>query len=136
MSEKIQGSCLCGQVRFELESNFSQFHLCHCEQCQKMSGSAHASNLFTAPDNIHWLSGETLIKRYNVPGRKLSNVFCAECGCRVPYLSQSGKALVVPAGCLDGDPKMQANDNIFWEERASWYDEALCSEKFAGFPAR
>jgi len=45
----VSGSCLCGQVTFESKDDFQQFHLCHCIQCQKATGSAHAANLFTAP---------------------------------------------------------------------------------------
>lgn len=131
---KIKGSCLCGQITFECDKAFSQFHLCHCTQCQKMSGSAHASNLFTHPGNILWLSGEALVKRYDVEGRTLTNAFCSQCGCGVPYVSGSGNYLVVPAGCLDESPDILADDNIFWDERASWYDDALTTPKFSGFP--
>ena len=36
-----RGSCLCGKVTFEIEGNFEQFFLCHCERCRKDTGSAH-----------------------------------------------------------------------------------------------
>ncbi|WP_115717560.1 GFA family protein [Gallaecimonas mangrovi] len=130
----IHGSCLCGQVSFELENRFSQFHLCHCSQCQKATGSAHASNLFTSPDNIHWLTGSDFVSRYDVPGRTISNAFCRHCGSALPYVSGSGKALVVPAGCLDDTPAITPEDNIFWAEKAPWYEAALASPHFAGFP--
>lgn len=131
---ELTGNCLCGEVTFKLANNFQQFHLCHCTQCQKATGSAHASNLFTAPDNIEWLSGEQQILRYDLPGRTISNAFCATCGSPVPYLSQSGQALVVPAGSLNQTPGMTAQDNIFWAERADWYDKAKEAPTFDEFP--
>lgn len=130
----VTGSCLCESVAFECENSFTQLHLCHCIQCQKVTGSAHASNLFIAPNKIKWLKGESLIKRYDVPNRSISSAFCTECGCGVPYLSGSGNALVVPAGCLDGTPNIEAQDNIFCDEKAKWYDKAINAQKFPKLP--
>ena len=133
---KISGGCLCGAVSFELDDNFQQFNLCHCKQCQRATGSAHASNLFTRPGNIRWTKGEDCVKRFDVPGRIISNAFCVECGSGLPYVSKSGESLIVPAGILDAtfncSPK---KGNIFWAERADWYDEALVAEHHDGFPA-
>jgi hypothetical protein len=129
---KITGGCLCGKVTFELENEFRHFHLCHCTHCQKTTGSAHAFNLFTDQTNITWLSGKDLIKRYDVPDRMISKAFCSECGCGVPYISKSGKSLVVPAGSLNESHGMLPQDNIFWSERADWYDAAL--EEAKQFP--
>jgi hypothetical protein len=46
MSNTYSGSCLCGEIRFEIEGEFERFYLCHCEYCRKDTGSAHAANLF------------------------------------------------------------------------------------------
>lgn len=131
---KISGSCLCGKVSFESENDFNQFHLCHCIQCQKTTGSAHASNLFTSPNNINWLSGFDLVKRFDVPGRSISKAFCTECGCGVPYLSGTGNALVIPAGCLDSPPNIAPQDNIFCSEKVDWYEKAINATSYEKFP--
>lgn len=130
----ISGSCLCGKVTFECHDKFEQFHLCHCAQCQKISGSAHVSNLFSKPDNIKWLSGVELVKRFDVSGKYISNCFCSECGCAVPYVSGSGNALIVPAGCLDQAPSIDPQDHIFCSEKATWYEQAIDAPKFDKFP--
>tara|TARA_R110002060_G_scaffold77825_2_gene89775 strand:+ start:417 stop:692 length:276 start_codon:yes stop_codon:yes gene_type:complete len=90
--------------------------------------------LFTDVDNIVWLTGEAIIKRFNVPGRSISNAFCSECGSAVPYKSLSGKALVVPAGSLDSEPHIQPLSHIFYAERASWYDSITACKKFDSMP--
>ena len=130
----VSGSCLCGKVAFESKDDFQQFHLCHCIQCQKATGSAHAANLFTAPENIKWLSGKQLVKRFDLPGRTISNAFCMECGGAVPYLSLSGNSLIIPAGCLDTPVSIAPQDNIFCSEQAEWYQEAITAHKFDKFP--
>ena len=131
--ENIKGSCLCGTVKFEIVNDFQQFQLCHCLQCQKTTGSAHASNLFTSAANITWLSGKDSIIRYDVEGRRISNCFCNTCGSRVPFTSLSGEILAVPAGTLDGVPSIAAQANIFWPERAQWYDDAIKAKHYDEF---
>ena len=123
MAKMIGGGCLCGEVRFEIEDAFEHFQLCHCTQCQRTTGTAHASNLFTQASKIRWLAGEDKTKRYDVPGRRISNAFCTECGSRVPWLSLSGEIIAVPAGALDEAPAIEPKANIFWPERARWYDQ-------------
>jgi len=135
MSNKISGGCLCGAVTYEVDNDFNGFYFCHCQQCRKITGSAHASNLFTRPDAIKWTTGEEYKKQFNYPDRDFTVVFCSECGCGLPFVTKSGKALLVPAGSLDSPPNIQPNDNIFWAERASWYDDGKLANKCDGFPS-
>ena len=132
---KITGNCLCGEVEFELDGDFQYLNLCHCKQCQRATGSAHASNLFTDPGNIRWTKGEDSVRRYDVPDRVISNAFCATCGSGLPYISKSGNSLVVQAGALN-DPisKTTPMRNIYCSERADWYDECLAAEHYDTFP--
>ena len=130
LAESVNGSCLCGGVTFTIKNNFEQFHFCHCVQCQKTTGSAHASNLFVAPSAITWVSGTEDVTRYDLPGRRISNAFCKLCGSRVPYLSLSGETLVVPAGTLEGTLSMSPRANIFWPEKAHWYQEGIQAPQY------
>ncbi|MCE0492931.1 GFA family protein [Vibrio salinus] len=133
MTKVITGGCMCGAVKFELEDDFSQFFLCYCEQCRKMTGSANASNLFTRTDNITWLQGKEFTKRYEHPDRRFSKVFCTECGSGLPYESKSGKALIVPAGSLDCEPEKKPDAQIFCKEQAEWHKEGIHAPKFSAF---
>lgn len=134
MVDNISGGCLCGAVTYSVENKFSAFHFCHCEQCRKITGSSHASNLFAKVDAIEWFSGLDNIKRFDYPNRGFTKAFCGECGSGVPFVSLSGKVLLVPAGSLNESPHLLPEDNIFWVERASWFDKGIYAECFDGFP--
>jgi hypothetical protein len=123
MNQEINGSCLCGQVKYVVTGPFDQFHICHCSQCRRSTGSAHACNIFTTKDRLHWISGEALTKRYDPeePG-VISKAFCTHCGSLVPYISASSGRLIIPAGGLQQDPGIRPEDNIYWPDRADWYD--------------
>ena len=134
MSRRLTGGCVCGAVRFSLEDDFSHFFFCHCQQCRKMSGSSHASNLFTRTDNLVWEQGEDQTVRYDYPGRTFTRVFCRHCGSGLPYVSQSGKSLVVPAGCLEQEPSKMPDAQIFCAEQTQWFKAGMAARHFDGFP--
>lgn len=134
MKDKLKGACLCGSVTFRVASDFRAFFQCHCKQCQQLSGSAFAANLFTRPDNIEWLSGEEHVIRYQHPTRTFANAFCRICGASVPYLVDNGKSLIVPAGSLVDDLSIVPQANLFRSEQACWLQGGLQARNFDRFP--
>lgn len=126
MTASINGACLCGKVRFRVSGPFEAFHLCHCSQCRRSTGSAHAANIFAGAEQIEWLAGEDMIKRYTPDEADvISKCFCTNCGSLVPYTSLKSGKLIIPAGSLAEAPGIDPQDNIFWRDRADWYDAGL-----------
>ena len=124
---EITGSCLCGIVSYKVRDNFKKFFFCYCKQCRKMSGSAHAANLFASPKDLLLMNGEENTIRYQYPDRSFTKVFCSTCGTGVPYISGNGTLLIVPAGSLDEEPEKKPDAQIFCEERTEWYQEGIKS---------
>ncbi len=121
MSNKTQGSCLCGHVHYEFSGPPKVFQYCHCSRCRKFTGSAHAANIIIAPDNFKWLSGEESVGRFEHPDAKyFATCFCQKCGSSLPWLAKNGRSVVIPAGTLDTDPDMRPKQNIFWKSRVAW----------------
>jgi hypothetical protein len=112
------GSCLCGQVRFEIEGDFERFFFCHCQRCRKGTGTAHGANLFSSSAKVTWLSGQDKINQYNVPDSRHSRAFCVACGGALPR--ERPGMLVVPAGSLDTDVHTPPTAHIFVASRANW----------------
>ena len=120
MIGRFVGSCLCGEVQFEVLGDFEGFFLCHCGRCQKDTGSAHAANLFSSTASIEWLSGKGKIKTFRVPGTRHEKSFCSQCGSALPGLQMNGTLLVVPAGSLDSAFATRPNAHIFVASGADW----------------
>lgn len=122
MSTKVKGSCLCGEVIYKITGNIGVFQYCHCSRCRKFTGSAHASNLFTKPDQFLWLEGESYIGRYAPKDTKyFTTAFCKQCGSSLPWQSKNGQTIIVPAGTLDNHPGIDPVQNIFCGSKAEWY---------------
>lgn len=133
--KKLHGGCLCGKVEYVVDEDFKTFYQCHCKQCQQLTGSAFASNIFTHVDNINWLQGEDFVQKYNHPDRDFSNAFCKECGSALPFANQQRTSLLIPAGSLLDEPSIKPKANIFSAEKVCWFDEGLVAKSFDGFPS-
>jgi len=128
------GSCLCKEVTFQVEGEFDDFYLCHCSRCRKDTGSAHAANLFSSTAQITWLSGEHVVKTYQVEGTNHSKSFCPICGSALPTLQMNGSLLVVPAGSLDTSLSLKPSGHIFTDSRASWDNDLEHVPQFPSAP--
>ncbi len=116
------GSCLCGTVKFEVHGDFDNFYLCHCQHCQKDTGSAHAANLFSQSAKLTWQSGADTVTSFTLPGTSHNKSFCKLCGSALPSTQIAG-LLVVPAGCLDTEISMLPTAHIFSSSKAAWDGE-------------
>ncbi|WDE01680.1 GFA family protein [Thalassomonas actiniarum] len=135
MSSKKTGSCLCGKVNFEIAGEFDNFFLCHCQYCQKDTGSAHAASLFSTSAKLNWLSGQDNIQTFNLPQTRHVKSFCLTCGSAMPNIQMDGQLLVVPAGSLDDEVSIQPNAHIFVSSKADWDDNLENIAKVDKFPS-
>lgn len=127
------GSCLCGTARFKVQGEFDNFYLCHCQHCQKDTGSAHAANLFSQSAKLNWLSGSDSVTTFTLPGTRHKKSFCKFCGSALPSNHEAG-LLVIPAGCLDTEVSMSPTAHIFTSGKAVWYRELGALPKFRELP--
>ena len=54
---KIDGACHCGSIRYEAEIDPAKVVICHCTDCQALSGSAFRTVAQTKPGVFRLLSG-------------------------------------------------------------------------------
>lgn len=127
------GSCLCGTVRFEVRGDFDGFYLCHCQHCQKDTGSAHAANLFSHSAQLVWQSGAEAVTSFTLPGTHHNKSFCKLCGSALPSTQVAG-LLVVPAGGLDTEMTMLPTAHIFLSSKAAWDELSGDVPKFERLP--
>lgn len=76
---RLEGSCHCGAVRFEVTEDFSAVRICHCTTCKKLSGGAGTTNGRARTDTVRVVAGEELIRTYQ-PDEGSSKSFCSQCG--------------------------------------------------------
>ena len=115
----ISGSCLCGNVRFEIDGRVSPIGLCHCSLCRKETGTGAAAQLITSRKSLRFTAGEHLLNTFHKPSG-FGTRFCTQCGSPMPKLHPSGKIYWVPAGALDDDPGVPVAMHIYVGSKAPW----------------
>ena len=127
------GSCLCSAVKFQVQGNFDSFYLCHCQYCQKDTGTAYAANLFSRSAKLSWISGADDVTSFTLPGTRHNKSFCKLCGSALPSTQNPG-LLVVPAGSLNTEISTLPTAHIFSSSKATWDEELGGLRKYEGLP--
>lgn len=131
----LRGSCLCGEIAFEVEGPIGVVHNCHCSRCRKARAAAHTTNGFTTADRARFVRGQERVVRYRVPGaRVFAHVFCGVCGSGTLMLGKERNRAGIPFGSLDDDPGHGAQRHIFVASKAPWYEIADDLPRFDEMP--
>jgi hypothetical protein len=122
MSEKLEGGCACGAVRYRLTSAPMFVHCCHCLDCQRQTGSAFALNALIETDRIVLLSGDP--EPVAVPtdsGRPHDIHRCPTCKTAV-WSNYGGRAALrfVRVGTLDDPTPLRPDVHIYIRSKQPW----------------
>jgi hypothetical protein len=91
---KIDGGCHCGQVRYEAEIDPETVAICHCTDCQTLSGSAFRTVVPAKKADFKLLGGTPKVYvKTAESGNKRVQAFCPACGTPI-YSAAPGDAPV------------------------------------------
>jgi hypothetical protein len=77
---KIDGKCHCGFIQFEAEIDPEGVYVCHCADCQSISGSPYRWAVSVPAENFKLLSGEPkTYAKVSASGATSHQLFCPEC---------------------------------------------------------
>ena len=120
---RVRGSCLCGEVAYEMETAQLRMRHCHCLRCRRARSAAHATNVFGPRAAVQFVHGESQLRSYKLPeARYFTQVFCETCGSPMPRLDPERDLAVAPSGSLDDDPGVRAECHIFVADKAPWFE--------------
>ncbi|GHA23208.1 aldehyde-activating protein [Devosia pacifica] len=78
---KVDGACHCGSIKFEAEIDPDRVRICHCTDCQSLSGTAFRMTAPVPEADFRLLSGSPKIYiKTSQSGTKRAQVFCRDCG--------------------------------------------------------
>lgn len=121
MTGPVDGSCLCGAVRFRLSAAPATFQYCHCGQCRKASGTACTANGTVPAGAFELLGGAAWLRAWeSSPG--VRRHFCGRCGSPVHKTRDDDPGTVrVRLGLLDDPCRPRATAHIWTGHAAPWH---------------
>jgi hypothetical protein len=125
------GACLCGAVRYTLDSDPVMMAVCHCTHCQKQSGSVFSANI-AVPDTAYQQQGETRIYQdRGDSGQPVYRHFCPSCGS--PILSRLAimpGLTLVKAGTLDDLSGLIPGMEVYVDHAVAWVSPVAGAQRF------
>ncbi len=107
-----QGSCHCGAIRYQVETDLQHVMRCNCSLC----GRTGTLMTFVPASALAVQQGEDSYVDYQFGGRKLHHGFCRTCGVR-PYgfgKGKNGPMVMINVGCLEGvDTREYADVTVY-----------------------
>lgn len=115
----LTGGCNCGAVRFEVTEPLVVAVYCHCQRCQRRTGTGAAASAVTAPGSFSVVSGRDKLRVWEPdPGGKKG--FCARCGSHIYAENTNHGFFAVRLGAFDGDPGIRPTIRQFVAFAAPW----------------
>ena len=127
------GTCLCGTLRYEIAGPFTMMMHCHCSMCRKHHGAVFATFVGADLGGFRWIEGRDAIVSYE-SSEHAARSFCRHCGSVAPTLVPDMGSVFAPAGCLEGDLKIEPQGHMFAASKASWHPITDSLPQHAGMP--
>ncbi len=113
------GSCLCGDVRFEVAGALAPPDACHCVACRKVSGHVFAST--DVPVDALTVTDPQGALRWYASSARVRRGFCGRCGASLFWAPVGGAKIAVAMGAFDGATGTRLHMHIFVSEQGDYY---------------
>jgi hypothetical protein len=120
---KIDGGCHCGAIRYEAEVDPARVVMCHCTDCQTLSGSAFRTVVPARPGSFKLLAGvpKVYIKTAE-SGSKREQTFCPDCGTPI-YSAPVGtpvRVIGIRVGSIRQRDQLIPSDQYWFRSSQPW----------------
>jgi len=119
---KIDGRCHCGAITYEAEIDPAKVVVCHCTDCQTLSGSAFRVSVPPEGNTFKLLSGRSKIYvKTAESGTRREQAFCPACGTPI-YASAIGGAspLSIRVGTVRQRNELFPKKQVWFRSAQHW----------------
>ena len=123
---KINGGCHCGALTYEAEIDPEGVTVCHCTDCQNMSGTAFRTVIRADQDKFSMLSGEPKIYvKTAESGTARAMGFCENCGTQIygTSVGEGPKIYGIRVGTVTQSERLAPKKQIWTRSAQPWLCE-------------
>lgn len=120
---KIDGGCHCGAIRYEAEIDPEKVTICHCTDCQTLSGSAFRTVVPAPQEGFRLLAGKPRVYvKTAESGNKRTQTFCGDCGTPIYSSPVSGSfpAYSLRVGTIRQRAQLRPRIECFRKSALDW----------------
>ena len=123
---KIDGRCHCGAITYEAEIDPAKVLVCHCTDCQSLSGSAFRVAVPTEGDSFKLRSGQpkVYVKTTAESGTHRDQAFCPDCGSPIYASAAGGKSpLSIRVGTIRQRDQLMPRKQVWCRSAQRWLSD-------------
>jgi hypothetical protein len=122
---KVNGSCHCGRIAYEAELDPARVGVCHCTDCQTLSGSAFTVYAQVQRETFRLLRGEPKVYvKTAESGNRRAQAFCTECGSRLWAAAEKDTPLYnLRVGTLRERAQLRPHIQLWCRSAMPWLTE-------------
>lgn len=120
----IDGQCHCGHVTYEAEIDPQEVSICHCTDCQRLTGSPFRVTAVTERNTIR-LTGAApkLYVKHGANGNIRKQFFCPECGSPLFTTGEDEAGQTgIRWGSINQRDALKPAEQIWCRSAAPWLD--------------
>ena len=123
---KVHGTCQCGAIAWEGEVDPARVTVCHCGDCQRLSGAAFRASVPTKAEDFVLLRGEPVryIKTAESGNRRVQG-FCGRCGTPLYSADERPTSYNLRIGPLAERNQLPPQRQIWCEAALPWAADLL-----------
>jgi hypothetical protein len=134
---RVEGRCHCGAITYEADVEPGTVNVCHCLDCQMLTGSAFRANIAARADRFRILTGKPreYVKVADSGARRV-HAFCQNCGSPVySRAAENPQTYSLRVGALDRREALGRPIRQIWtKRRLSWIPAIEGAREFEGQP--
>jgi hypothetical protein len=119
-SERLNGKCECGSVRYTVADEFRYALNCHCSNCRAGTGAAFKPFAGIERDKLELTAGDDSLLIVGEPDA--NHTRCAACGSLLYSVVRDGAYVHVALGSLVDAPSIRPTSHIFVGSKAPWFE--------------
>ncbi|MCJ2187446.1 GFA family protein [Novosphingobium beihaiensis] len=112
----MKAQCQCGQLTVALPGAASTVVACHCNACQRRSGSPFGVLAYYPADQLAIHGEATRFERPTDEGNRFETFFCPSCGSTVYARASKHPTMIGVAVGAIADPEFPAPARSVWEQ--------------------
>jgi len=119
----IDGGCHCGNISYEAEIDPEKVIVCHCTDCQELSGTAFHTVVFVPESQFNLRNGSLKIYVKTADsGTERAQMFCPDCGTQIYATSVGGdeKVLGLRVGTARQRGELRPRRQVWCRSALDW----------------
>ena len=122
----VHGSCHCGAIDFEARADPARVTICHCTDCQNLTGTAYRVTVAASAEGFRLIRGTPKIYvKVGDSGNKRAHAFCPDCGSHLYSHAavEKPERMGVRVGCLRERTALVPHKRIWCRSALAWSED-------------